>query len=139
MRSRRCAPGSPIPPTPSTGGSTRPAALILLDPVPWARTLEAARQLPPLPVLLLAAPPSGCNADGAGASLLAALTFPVETATIPGASHCDFEDPSDGLCRLVCGADDPARRAAITARVTSFLNGLADAAPVSSRADRRGR
>jgi hypothetical protein len=29
---------------------------------------------------------------------------------ITGASHCDFEAPSDWKCRLACGDTDPARQ-----------------------------
>ena len=31
-------------------------------------------------------------------------------ALIAGASHCDFESPSDWMCRLACGDTDPARQ-----------------------------
>ena len=29
---------------------------------------------------------------------------------IAGASHCDFESPTDWMCRLACGETDPARQ-----------------------------
>ena len=32
---------------------------------------------------------------------------------VDGASHCDFEAPSDWMCELACGDTDPARQAIV--------------------------
>lgn len=99
-----------------------PDGLVLLDPVPWPRSLAAAASLPPqLPALVLLAPPGGCNAGGRGTTLAAALPGPTLVETVPSASHCDFEAPTDTLCRLACGPDDHGRRAAIITELVRFV------------------
>lgn len=59
--------------------------------------------------LLLRAPPSRCNADAVAAPWGAALPALWRDELIAGASHCDFESPTDWMCRL-------ARRVGIAAR-----------------------
>jgi pimeloyl-ACP methyl ester carboxylesterase len=70
--------------------------------------LAAAGQLR-TEALLLRAPPSSCNAEAVAASWGAALPALWRDELIPDASHCDFESPTDWICRLACGATDPAR------------------------------
>ncbi|MET0209194.1 MAG: hypothetical protein ABW220_09125 [Burkholderiaceae bacterium] len=72
-------------------------------------------------VLLLLAPPSRCNADAVAALWSTVLPALWRDEVIEGASHCDFESPSDGLCRLACGGTDPARQQRVR-------DGLLDAA-----------
>lgn len=60
--------------------------------------------------LLLRAPPSRCNADAVAAPWATALPALWRDELIAGASHCDFESPSDWMCRLACGDTDPARQ-----------------------------
>lgn len=76
-----------------------PAALCLLDAVPWEETIEAARRLRPLPLLSLTADPSPMNANGRIAELHAALAVPFTHTPIPGSSHVDPENPPDFLAR----------------------------------------
>ncbi len=71
--------------------------------------LEAAGRLR-TEALLLRAPPSRCNAEAAAAPWAAALPALWRDELIAGASHCDFESPTDWMCRLACGATDPARQ-----------------------------
>jgi hypothetical protein len=61
-------------------------------------------------VLLLRAPPSRCNAEASAAPWGAALPALWRDERIEGASHCDFESPTDWICRLACGDTDPARQ-----------------------------
>jgi dienelactone hydrolase len=70
--------------------------------------LAAAQRLP-VPSKLLRAPPSFCNAYGIAAAWAAALPPPTEDRVIEGATHCDFEAPTDLACTLFCGAADPQR------------------------------
>jgi len=63
--------------------------------------------------LLLRAPPSSCNAEAVAASWGSVLPGLWRDELITGASHCDFESPSDWLCRLACGDTDPARQARV--------------------------
>ena len=60
--------------------------------------------------LLLRAPPSRCNAQAVAAPWATALPRLWRDELIAGASHCDFESPSDWMCRLACGDTDPARQ-----------------------------
>jgi dienelactone hydrolase len=71
--------------------------------------LDAARKLK-VPSKLLRAPPSFCNAYGISAPWASALPPPTEERMIDGATHCDFESPTDRSCTLFCGAADPARQ-----------------------------
>jgi dienelactone hydrolase len=71
--------------------------------------------------LLLRAPPSRCNAEAVAAPWGAVLPVLWRDDLIPGASHCDFESPTDWMCRLACGATDPVRQQAVR-------QGLLDAA-----------
>ena len=61
-------------------------------------------------VLLLRAPPSRCNAEAVAAPWAGALPALWRDELIAGASHCDFESPTDWMCRLACGHTDPARQ-----------------------------
>jgi dienelactone hydrolase len=63
--------------------------------------------------LLLRAPPSRCNAQGVSAPWGAALPRLLADTVIEGATHCDFESPTDWMCRLACGDADPARQARV--------------------------
>jgi dienelactone hydrolase len=60
--------------------------------------------------LLLRAPPSRCNGEAAAAPWGSALAALWRDELIAGASHCDFESPTDWICRLACGDTDPARQ-----------------------------
>jgi dienelactone hydrolase len=60
--------------------------------------------------LLLRAPASSCNAKAVAAPWGAELKALWRDELIAGASHCDFEAPSDWKCRLACGDTDPARQ-----------------------------
>ena len=60
--------------------------------------------------------PSACNDEGSGASLYGAG----EALVVVGASHCDFEDPSDALCTALCGAVDEQRQAVVRELATAW-------------------
>jgi hypothetical protein len=60
--------------------------------------------------LLLRAPPSRCNAEAVAAPWATVLPALWRDELIAGASHCDFESPTDWVCRLACGDVDPARQ-----------------------------
>lgn len=74
--------------------------------------LEAARTLR-TPAFLVRGPSSFCNAYDIAAPWSAVLPVLAEERTIAGASHCDFEAPTDRWCTLLCGATDPARQQAV--------------------------
>lgn len=60
--------------------------------------------------LLLRAPASRCNAQAVAAPWGSEMKAIWRDELIAGASHCDFEAPSDWKCRLACGDTDPARQ-----------------------------
>jgi pimeloyl-ACP methyl ester carboxylesterase len=60
--------------------------------------------------LLLRAPPSRCNAEAVAASWGSVLPALWRAELIASASHCDFESPTNWMCRLACGETDPARQ-----------------------------
>jgi dienelactone hydrolase len=60
--------------------------------------------------LILRAPASRCNANAVAAPWGAELKALWRDELITGASHCDFEAPTDWKCRLACGDTDPARQ-----------------------------
>lgn len=55
------------------------------------------------PLIGLMGEPSVCNAGARGLQVLKASRLG-RAESVPGAGHCDFESPTDGLCELVCGA-----------------------------------
>lgn len=71
--------------------------------------LAAARQLT-VPATTIRAPAAGCNAYGIAAPWGAAFPKPDGDLFIEGATHCDFESPTDGICRLFCFGSDEAKR-----------------------------
>jgi acetyl esterase/lipase len=60
--------------------------------------------------LLLRAPPSRCNADAVAAPWGNVLPVLWRDELVAGASHCDFESPTDWMCRLACGDTAPPRQ-----------------------------
>lgn len=60
--------------------------------------------------LLIRAPASRCNAQAVSAPWRLELKALWRDVLIAGASHCDFEAPTDWLCRLACGETDPSRQ-----------------------------
>jgi dienelactone hydrolase len=80
----------------------------------------AARRLD-IEALLIRAPASSCNAQSVAAPWRFELKALWRDELIAGATHCDFEAPTDWMCRLACGETDPARQSLVR-------KGLLDAA-----------
>ena len=60
--------------------------------------------------LILRAPASSCNAKAVAAPWGSEMKALWRDELIAGASHCDFEAPTDWKCRWACGDTDPARQ-----------------------------
>lgn len=58
------------------------------------------------PLIGLRGDPSRCNAEGNGRQVFASAPRG-RLSAIPGASHCDFESPTDRLCEVLCDGDRP--------------------------------
>ena len=71
--------------------------------------IVAARRLV-TETLLLRAPASSCNAQSVAAPWRLELKALWRDELIAGASHCDFEAPTDWMCRLACGETDASRQ-----------------------------
>ena len=94
------------------------AGYIGLDPFdrPSHVGLDAARQLL-VPAYLLRGPSRACNAYSIAEPWVAALPELREDRVLHGATHCDFESPTDRLCEFVCGDASPTEQA----EVRSFI------------------
>jgi pimeloyl-ACP methyl ester carboxylesterase len=79
------------------------AGWIGLDPVDRTGTAgEAAAQLD-APAIVLLGGASSCNLFGSGRDIAKALPHLVRRVALKEASHCDFEDPTNNFCRVLCG------------------------------------
>ena len=79
------------------------AGWVGLDPVDRTGTgVHAASQLRS-PAAVLLGEPSGCNLYGSGRSIARAVPGLVRSIVLNGASHCDFEGPTNKFCQRVCG------------------------------------
>jgi len=94
------------------------AGYIGLDPFdrPSHVGLDAARRLQ-VPAYLLRGPSRACNAYSIAEPWVAALPQLREDRVLHGATHCDFESPTDRLCEFVCGDANPVDQAAVRAFV----------------------
>ncbi|MGD1982437.1 MAG: alpha/beta hydrolase [Chromatiaceae bacterium] len=103
-------------------------ALDLVDQAGMGR--QAAAQLS-MPVIGLFGDASGCNANLNGLDAVNGAPRG-RVVRIGGATHCDFESPTDGLCRLVCEpdgrsqADAADRRSVIIEQAVQAARQLAD-------------
>jgi pimeloyl-ACP methyl ester carboxylesterase len=104
------------------------AGWIGLDPVDRTGTgSDAAAQLH-APAIVLLGGASGCNLFGSGRGIARALPQLVRTTALKGASHCDFEDPTTNLCRVLCGGSSAEMRMRVreeTVRATLELLNIA--------------
>ena len=74
--------------------------------------IVAARRLAK-EVLILRAPASSCNAQAVAASWSLEFKALWRDELIAGATHCDFEAPTDWRCRLACGDTDASRQSMV--------------------------
>jgi dienelactone hydrolase len=79
------------------------AGWVGLDPVDRTGSgVDAASRLT-APAVVLLAEPSGCNLFGSGRSIARAVPDLLRSVVLKGASHCDFEGPTNKFCQRVCG------------------------------------
>jgi pimeloyl-ACP methyl ester carboxylesterase len=98
-------------------------ALDLVDQAGMGR--EAAARLT-APIIGLFGDASSCNADLNGLEVITTAAQG-EVIRIRGATHCDFESPTDGLCRLVCAPEGRVETAE-TERRAEIIERAVDAA-----------
>ncbi len=102
-------------------------AVMLLDGVPWARTLERAGDLQDVPFCSARSEPAPCNARGQILDLLDGLSFSTVEILVVGGTHCDPENPTDWLCRLLCDGSNERARAVYQELLYAFLFDALDA------------
>jgi dienelactone hydrolase len=87
------------------------AGWIGLDPVDrTGAAVQAASQLTS-PAVVLLAEPSACNLFGSGRSIARAVPALLRSTLLHGATHCDFEGPTNRFCKVVCGGASSAMQA----------------------------
>lgn len=89
------------------------AGWIGLDPVDRTGTGEAAAEKLTAPAVVLLGDPVPCNLFASGRALGRAAPVLLRMTALPGASHCDFEWPTNRFCEAVCGAGSPDMQARI--------------------------
>jgi len=91
----------------------RLALWIGLDPVDTVGISEETARKLLAPAVVLRAPNSPCNAFGSARRIAGWLPNRVALERVDGASHCDFESPTNWRCETFCGRADPAVQAQI--------------------------
>jgi pimeloyl-ACP methyl ester carboxylesterase len=74
-----------------------------LDPTDRTGTGMYAASKLDAPAIVLLGDRSACNLFGSGDSLARSAPKLVRATRVDGASHCDFESPTNRLCTVVCG------------------------------------
>jgi pimeloyl-ACP methyl ester carboxylesterase len=74
--------------------------------------IVAARRLA-TEALILRAPASSCNGQSVAASWSVEFKALWRDELITGVTHCDFEAPTDWMCRLACGDTDASRQSMV--------------------------
>ena len=108
------------------------AGWIGLDPVDRTGTGIAAATQVNVPAVVMLGEPSLCNLVESGRAIAEALPRRVRTLEVAGASHCDFEDPTNNLCRAVCGTSSQDTRERIRAEIVTTALELLEASRSSA-------
>jgi len=108
------------------------AGWVGLDPVDFAGGgVDAAAKLT-APGVVLFGDRSGCNLFGSGRAIARAAPALVRATHIDGASHCDFEDPTNNLCRMFCGKESATTQARVRAATIDAARAMIDAGAVTA-------
>lgn len=75
-----------------------------LDPTDRTGTGMYAASKLGAPAIVLLGDMSACNLFGSGSTLAKWVPKLVRATRVDGASHCDFESPTNRLCTMMCGA-----------------------------------
>ena len=79
------------------------AGWVGLDPVDRTGTGMYAASKLAAPAIVLLGDASACNLLSSGRTLASSVQHLVRSVKIDGASHCDFEAPTNGFCSVMCG------------------------------------
>jgi dienelactone hydrolase len=89
------------------------AGWIGLDPVDRTGSGANAAARLTAPAVVLLAEPTGCNLFGSGRTIARAVPALRRAPVFRGASHCDFEGPTNKFCEVMCGEGSAALQARI--------------------------
>lgn len=114
-------------------------AVVLLDPVPWPRTVALAPTWPVdrVPLISLCCPPAAWNGYGEWRKVLAALPSPGSTVLrLPKAAHGDALDPRSWVRRLLGLRGAPGSAQLFAALLDAFVLQPAGGAALAELAER---
>lgn len=115
------------------------AGWIGLDPVDRMGTGIYAASSLEVPAIVLFGDASACNLAGSARTFARSLPRLVRAKKFEGASHCDFEGPTDSFCQRLCGRAKEATTLAIRAEtVLATLELLTAAHAGAGAGDRDG-
>jgi pimeloyl-ACP methyl ester carboxylesterase len=117
----------------------RTLGVVALDLVDAGRLGEGMAAGLDRPLIGLVGDPSPCNAENKGLAVFSA-TDQAAVERVTGAEHCDFESPTDWLCRLVCKrdtSDTASPRRDIIAAATDAVFSLVALPSEAEQADQR--
>jgi pimeloyl-ACP methyl ester carboxylesterase len=115
------------------------AGWIGLDPVDRMGTGIYAASSLEVPAIVLFGDASACNLAGSARTFARSLPRLVRAKKFEGASHCDFEGPTDGFCQRLCGRAKEETTLAIRAEtVLATLELLTAAHAGAGAGDRNG-
>jgi dienelactone hydrolase len=100
-----------------------------LDPVDRSGTAARAAAKLTAPAVVLLGEPSVCNLFGSGKSIARASPGRIRTQRVHGASHCDFEGPTNNFCRNVCGKSSRGMDAAVRREAVAAALGMLHESP----------
>jgi dienelactone hydrolase len=114
------------------------AGWVGLDPVDQGGVGAGAAAKLAVPAVVLLGDPSVCNLFGSGRSFAQAAPTLIRSERLRGASHCDFEGPTNTFCRTVCGRSargmaESVRSEAVSAVLMMFDRARDDPAHVPDR------
>jgi len=103
------------------------AGWIGLDPVDRTGSGARAASRVQSPAIVMLAEPSLCNLMTSGRAIADALPRRWRTVDVTDASHCDFEDPTNNLCQVMCGRSSDAAREEIRSEIVATTRELLEA------------
>jgi len=103
------------------------AGWIGLDPVDGTGAGAEAAATLTAPAVVLLGPHSHCNLFGTGRTIARAIHDLRHTEVFHGASHCDFEGPTNRFCEVVCGRASSQQQERIRSATVKAARELLDA------------
>jgi len=103
------------------------AGWIGLDPVDRTGSGTRAASNLQSPAIVMLAEPSLCNLMTSGRAIAQALPKRWRTVDVTDASHCDFEDPTNNMCQVMCGRSSDAAREEIRNEIVATTRELLEA------------